>query len=112
MIVLGIGLLLIWLAGVSTHSAGWLSWLDFVAGATSLLIGAFRPAEVAPATRFGMPLALAIGLFVIWLIGLGVGSPHARVWWTFAFACAYLLVALSVGTPARQTTRVPPRAAT
>src|SRR5689334_12071035 len=93
--ILGIGLLILWLVGLQT--GGWLTWLIFVAGCLSIIAGFALPAEGPRSARLSVPLALAIGLYVLWIIGLAVGKAAWKDWWTFAFACAYLLLAVAEG---------------
>src|SRR5262245_30626729 len=112
MIVLGIGLLLVWLAGVGYHTASWLLWLDFIGGILSIAAGLFAPAELSRNARMAMPLALSATLFLLWIISLVVGQEPWKVWWTFAFACGYLLVAALGATPTqRPTERMPTQTA-
>ena len=112
MIILGIGLLLVWLAGVGYHTASWLCWLDFVGGMASIAGGLFAPPDLPRNARMAMPLALSVMLFLLWIISLAVGHEAWKVWWTFAFACGYLLLAALSGTPTRrQTERMPPQTA-
>jgi hypothetical protein len=96
MILLGIGLLLLWLVGLSEESAGWLLWLDFVAGILSI-IGGLALTRPRTAELVGEPVALAMALFVLWIIALATGTEAWKAWWTFAFACAYVLLGLAGG---------------
>ncbi len=105
MIALGIGLLILWIVGLQAGSAGWLLWLDFVGGVLSIIGGAALTDAVARYGRLGEPLFLSVGLFVLWIIALAVGMAAWKTWWTFAFACAYLLVALAAGTERAPMTR-------
>ena len=89
--VLGLGLVLLWLAGLSSHASGWLTWLDGLAA----LIAIAGAASLVEFNRGGSAGAggLALGLFVLWIIGLATGATLWLSWWTFAFACAFFVVA-------------------
>lgn len=101
-VVLGIGLVLLGLAGLGNVNGGtWISWLDFVAALGSFIVaGMIRPElEAMPAGRFSGPALISGSLFVMWIIGLATGSvPSSIVWWNFAFACAYGLLALAASS--------------
>jgi hypothetical protein len=105
-VIFAIGLTILWIAGLSSpYSATWLTWLDGVGA----LIGygiAFGTDNVANrVTRIGGPVALSIGLFALWIIGMSTNGAPWQNWWTFAFACGYLLVGL---TPAPRAGVVTP----
>jgi hypothetical protein len=88
MIALGAGLVILWLVGYRT--ASWVLWFDLFAGLLSIAIGVTVALD-SPAKRAGVPLVFAIALGLIWLISLAGVRTGWRTWWTFAFACAYLL---------------------
>jgi hypothetical protein len=45
----------------------------------------------------GGAIGLAVGLFVMWIIGLAT-SPYVWLpWWNFGFACAFLLLGIFGG---------------
>ena len=57
----------------------------------------------------GMPLAISAGLFVLWILALLTGHEPWKVWWTFAFASGYLLLAGVAGAAGVSgTTRTAP----
>lgn len=91
-VALGIGLIILWIAGLSAHSALWLTWLDGIAGLVAILLGVAVVGSVARAGVGGWGL-LALGLFVLWIIGLAAHAPLWLAWWTFAFACAFVVLA-------------------
>ncbi len=94
MIALGTGLLVLWLVGIN-HSADTVSWLDFVGGALSIIGGAALAPRVARGVHVGEPLVLALGLFALWVAALFLDVPLWKAWWNFAFACAYLVLAVA-----------------
>jgi hypothetical protein len=81
----------------------WMAWLNGVAGLVAFAgAGAFSGTPKLGAAIWG---ALALGLFVLWLAGLGVPRAAPAPWWSFGFACAFAALALSaVVTPTRATT--------
>jgi hypothetical protein len=57
----------------------------------------------------GTATALAVVLYVLWIVGLVTRAVTWQSWWTFAFACAYLAAAVSAGEQraAERRSRVP-----
>jgi hypothetical protein len=103
-IVLAVGLVILWLVGLNRHATPWLTWLDVVAALCAFAIAA----GIAGRTRgadVGAPVVLAIGLFVLWIIGLSTHASMWLVWWTFAFACAFLFVGVGAGAQRPQITQ-------
>jgi hypothetical protein len=106
MILLGIGLGLLWLAGLYNHATSWLVWLTFASAILSLLFG-LMPETVsgaAPGKRSGTlmrmpPFVQTAVLLVLWIIGLASGATSWLTWWTFAFAIAYGLLGLGTSLP-------------
>ncbi len=90
-VVLGLGLIGLWLAGSFLHASRWLTWLDGVAGVVALF-GAAALVEFQSGGTVGSGL-LALGLFVIWSVGLSTGATLWLSWFTLAFACAFFIVA-------------------
>jgi hypothetical protein len=94
-VVLGIGLIILWIAGLSSHAmhGAWLPWLDGVAGLVAIGIG------VSIGKEMGIGVAgwglMALGLFILWIIGLASAAPVWLAWWTFGFACAFVILAAS-----------------
>jgi hypothetical protein len=101
-LVLGLGLVILGLGGLSQLTGGtWMAWLDIIVGLVSFF--AAGSSAMAPATEGGRQpagsgglLTLSVFLFAMWLIGLVTGSVAKSIlWWNFAFACAYGLVAIA-----------------
>jgi hypothetical protein len=94
--VLGVGLLILWIAGLGSPTAqGWLTWLDGVAALCAFAISGFTPNYASKNVRVGQPIALSGGLFALWIIGLATGAVSWLCWWTFAFACAFLALGIA-----------------
>jgi hypothetical protein len=105
-IALGIGLAILWIVGLSNHAAMWLTWLDGLAALCAFGVASAAVPDVTRSTAVtASPIVLATGLFVLWIIGLAVHAEGWLAWWTFAFACGFLLLGLFSGTTT--TTRHP-----
>jgi hypothetical protein len=100
-VVLGVGLIILWLVGLSDHATGWLTWLNGIVGLVSLAAALSMPQDVSNVSASMGPYALAVGLFVFWIIGLATGATRWLTWWTFAFGCAYVLAGVATGTSER-----------
>lgn len=93
-VALGIGLIILWIAALSAHAVPWLTWLDGVAGLVAIGLGLTFAAQVGRSGMAGWGL-LALSLFALWIIALAAGTTLWLAWWTFAFACAFLILAAS-----------------
>ncbi len=94
-IVLAIAFGVLWIAGVGTHAVGWLSWLDLLVGVLAFGIAIMQLPDARQATNYLM--ALSIGTFVLWIIGLATRADPWLVWCTFAGACLMLTAGLIAG---------------
>jgi hypothetical protein len=95
-LALGLGLAVLWIAGLVYHAAVWLTWLE--GGAALIAFG--LAAVFAVSTSAGMAGSglLALGLFALWIIALMAGGALWLAWWTFAFGCAFLLLTAAAGS--------------
>jgi hypothetical protein len=101
-IALGIGLVVLWLVGLWNGATAWLTWLNGVGGLVAFGIAASVTPRVVGAAA-GSPIALSVGLFALWIIALITHATTWLTWWTFAFACAFLMVGMAGGYVARPT---------
>ena len=103
-VVLGIGLVVMWIAGLGTStSPAWMNWLDLV-GAIGAFIAAGAVSET-PARRLNLvigPILLSAGLLILWIAGLTTGASVAMSWWNFVFGVAFGLVAVFGGSEGRE----------
>jgi hypothetical protein len=90
MVLLGLGLGVLWIVGLSYGATSWLVWLDFAAAIASL--ATVLAPDSAPWVLRGGPFAIAAALFVLWAVGLAGGATPWLAWWTFGFAMAFLLL--------------------
>jgi len=111
--VLGIGMVVLWIAGLSSPIASrWMVWLDLVAAALTFIGVAGTRETTDRSTRAGGTIALSAGVFAIWLGGMVNGAVPWLTWWNFIFACGYLLVGIAAsrrGGRAAGDTTVPLR---
>jgi hypothetical protein len=91
-VVLGAGLLFLWIIGLTNHATAWMTWLDGLSALCAFAIAAsasgkrpvFRPSVAS--------MVLSGGLFIMWMAGIAVQSTRWLRGWTCAFACAFLLL--------------------
>lgn len=105
-VVLGVGLVVLWILGLSQHATGWMTWLDGLAALIAFAIAAGVTSELSRTAAATGPVALAIGLGVLWLIGLGTHAALWLTWWTFAFGVAFLLVGIGASVQPERRSRV------
>ena len=100
-VALAIGLVILWIVGLGEHATAWLTWLDGLGAQFGFaLAGGIVPGLSNAAAAAG-PIALAIGLGILWIIGLATHTEAWLTWWTFAFAVAYLIVGIGAGMARR-----------
>jgi hypothetical protein len=104
-VVLAIGLVILWIAGLNAHAAGWLTWLDGVAAVCAFLIAGSVASSLGRGSTSGFLVALAVGLAILWIIGLATHAALWLTWWTFGFACAFLLLGIGAGVRAGHEVR-------
>lgn len=99
-VIFGIGLVILWLAGLNNPNAqGWLTWFDgFAAVLAFVLSSSFSEYSTRRATFVG-PVALSVGLFALWLVSLATAAPSWQGWWTFIFGCGFLILGLAARRP-------------
>jgi hypothetical protein len=98
-IIFGIGLGILWLAGLGAPSATpWMTWFNALGALCSFLIAAGVSDSSARGRRVSSTLMLSIGLFALWIVGLAVGVVAWQTWWTFAFACGFLVLSIGSGS--------------
>jgi hypothetical protein len=104
-IVLGIGLAVLWVTGMSDPRApAWMAWLIGVASLGSFLI-AGSASEISVSRRDAAgPFILAAGLLALWAVGLLTGAAPWIAWWTFAFACANALLGFAASRSREEPT--------
>jgi hypothetical protein len=91
-VVLGLGLVVLWIMGLNQGATQWLTWMVGLSGLVSFVVAALLPAgqgEPSSAT----PGVIGLALLGLWLFGLGLHATAWLSWLAFVFGCAYLIVA-------------------
>jgi hypothetical protein len=90
--VLGAGLVVLWIVGLNHGATLWLTWLCGVAGLTSLATAALIRSQSPGRAgwREMAPAGVGLGLLLFSIVGLALRATGWLAWWTFAFGCAYL----------------------
>jgi hypothetical protein len=93
--ILGIALGIFWWIGLSENQGATLLWFDAVAAVAAFGTAALlSDPERSPSRAFG-PALLGLGLAIVWVVGMATGQPGWATWLNFAFAVAFLGVAIS-----------------
>lgn len=92
--VVGLGLTVCWIIGLSVGATFWLTWLNGVAAAL-----AFAASGMVPARRAALPAGallglIAGGLLLLWLVAIATHATRWLTWSTFAVALTAGPVAL------------------
>jgi hypothetical protein len=91
-VVLGAGLVVLWIIGLNQGATMWLTWLLGLAGLTSIVVAAMLPAEHG---REGAkpPALVGFSLFALWILAVASRATPWLTWWTFALGVAHLAIA-------------------
>ncbi len=93
--ILGMALGIFWWIGLSENQGATLLWFDAVAAVAAFGTAALlSDPERTPSRAFG-PALLGLGLSIVWAVGMATGQPGWATWLNFAFAVAFLGVAIS-----------------
>jgi hypothetical protein len=93
---MGLGLVVLWLYGFNTHATPWLTWLVGLSALCAFTLGSRAIPRRSVKEAAGGPIALAGGLFILWLVGLGLHVEPWLAWWTFIFGCGFLMLGIYV----------------
>jgi len=92
--ILGIALGIFWWIGLSENQAATALWFDAIAAVLAFGTAALlSDPERNPSRAFG-PALIGIGLAIVWIAGVAGGQPAWASWLNFAFAVAFLGVAV------------------
>ncbi len=106
--LLGVGLLILWVAELgSPDSPSWLTWLDGIAVLGAFGIAIYGQSMRTKGRRAAGPLIISAGLFALWIAALISNIVPWPTWFNFAFACAFLILGLLVGSERRAEVRGP-----
>lgn len=93
-VILGVGLVILWIVGMNHSATAWLTWMVGLTGLVSFIIAGLAPAESGHAGT-GAPGVVGGALIVLWLLGLGLHATGWLNWWTFVFGCGGLALAVT-----------------
>ena len=100
-VICGIGLAVLWLAGLSSpNAATWLTWLDGLGALASFVVAGGRGVRTTVMTG---AVTTAVGLFALWIVGLSTNGAQFQNWWTFVFGCLMAFAAISGAAEERRT---------
>jgi hypothetical protein len=103
--ILGIALGIFWWIGLSENQTATALWFDAIAAVMAFGTAALlSEPERNPSRAFG-PALIGIGLAIVWIVSMASGQPVWASWLNFAFAVAFLGVAVLAVTQ-RQLVRV------
>lgn len=108
--LLGVGLIALWFVALgSPVAAPWLTWLLGVAALGSFAISAAGSEfDRDKRLRSSAPIALSLALFGLWITAFATNVVSWMTWWTFAFACCYLVLGVAAsGTRASSEAESP-----
>ena len=123
-IILGVGLLVMWIPGLGSPTApGWLTWLDGVGAFFTFIVsgsgspytdpyavpdyGVETAMDVSMKSRLRRTFGISAYLFMLWIVAASTGAVAWMTWWTFAFACAFSAVGLAEMTKLRNRKTLP-----
>lgn len=95
--LIGLGLAVMWIVGMSVDATIWLTWTVGIAAALSLATVGIIPERRSSAWAAFCLGAITTGLATMWIIGLATHATPWLVWWTFVAACLTTVAALSAG---------------
>jgi hypothetical protein len=93
--VLGLALAIFWAIGLKENHGATALWFDAVAALVAFGTAALLSQPEQNPSRAIPPALIGIGLAVVWLGGMSGHQPGWANWLNFAFAAAFLTVAVS-----------------
>ncbi len=92
--LLSFWLALLFVVGQSQHVPVGIVWLVGL-GAIFALLGGFIAPLVGPGLRLGGPIALSLGLFALWIVGLLMKTPSWLPWCVFMGTFCFIGVTIA-----------------
>ena len=99
--ILGMALGVFWWIGLSENQAATVLWFDAVAAVIAFGTAALVSEPEHNPARLGGPVILGLGLAVVWIVGMSSHQPAWANWLNFAFAVAFLAVAVAAALQPR-----------
>jgi len=99
--LIGAGLAVLWVIGMSVDATDWMTWADGAAAALAFATVGVIPARASSAWAAFCLGAIAASLLAVWAVGLATRATPWLTWWTFVGACLTALVAIAVAVQDR-----------
>jgi hypothetical protein len=95
-IVLGSSLLALWLLAILLHASASLAWVDGAVGGLTLYLALRAPRRrVDRVDRCCLSMALAMGVLLVWALGMSLDAAPWLSWGTLVLAGAMLLLSFA-----------------
>jgi hypothetical protein len=85
----GVGMLALWIIALATDAVDWFAWVDAIFGAIALYVGGVLH-ELRDRTATATAGLLAMGVIILWIVGLATGVDSWLTWVSFGLALALL----------------------
>ncbi len=93
--LMGIGLVILWAVGLGDPSASqWLTWLNGFAALCAFGLAGFSAPFPSRQLMILGPAGISFGLVALWAVALSRNVVPWQTWWTFAFGCGFLVLAI------------------
>ena len=103
-ILLGLGLFALWIVGLVGSATSWLTWIVLAGAVAAFFVASVTPLVGTRGSRSSGIFLVSAALFGLWIAALVVHATVWLAWWTFAIACAFLvlgIVAMAVKSAVR-----------
>ncbi len=94
-VLLGFGLLVLGVFGLSQPVAHLVAWLDVAAAVAAFTIAGAMTWRSSTSKLMGAPLTLGVGLLLLWFVSFAAGAPVWLTWWNFFMGAAFCFLGLS-----------------
>ena len=91
-LILGAGLVVLWIAGLNQAATVWLTWLLGLTGLATVVVDVMLP-ERHGRDGAKAPAAIGFALFAFWILGVTAQATSWLTWWTFFFGFGHLAIA-------------------
>jgi hypothetical protein len=91
-VILGAGLVVVWIAGLNQAATVWLTWMLGLTGLATVVIDVMLP-ERHGHEGAKVPAAIGFALFALWIVGVTAHATPWLTWWTFAFGFGHFAIA-------------------
>src|SRR4051794_11566162 len=91
--LIGLGLAVLWIIGLSVDATVWLTWSVGIAAALAFATVGIIPERKGSGWAAFCLGGIAIGLLALWVVGLTQHATPWLTWWTFVAACMTAVIA-------------------